>query len=68
METTKICVINHIEHKVYLLTVDRNTIVEKYHDEEEAFIKEKLGYTDEMFYQDVSWDWFIDIEWLDEPC
>ena len=51
-----LAIIDHMEHQLFLESVDENELQEKYNGEEEAYIRDKYGYKDDeksMF----TWDY-----------
>lgn len=59
---TKICIINHWKHEVYIETVSDTELQEKYNGEEEKYVKDKYGITDEQLKNgEFTWDWFVNI-------
>jgi hypothetical protein len=49
-----LAVINHLEHKLFIENADENEIQEKYNGEEEDYIRDKYGFTDEDLF---SWEY-----------
>ena len=49
-----LAVIDHLEHKLFIENADENEIQEKYNGEEEDYIRDKYGFTDEDLF---SWEY-----------
>lgn len=59
---TKLCIINHNTHEVYIETVDNHELDTVYGGEEERLIKDKYEITDEQLKNgEFTWDWFVNI-------
>lgn len=52
-----LAIIDHINHQLFIESVSHDEIVEKYHDEEEEYIRDKYGFKDEDIF---SWEWLTE--------
>lgn len=51
-----LAIIDHNEHQLFIENADDNEIETKYKGEEEDYIRDKYGFTDDDFF---SWDYVI---------
>jgi hypothetical protein len=67
-EYRKLCIINHVQHEVYIEMVDVSLLEDKYNGEEEEYIMDMYGYPKEYLENGyVSWEWFMVIyDYTDE--
>lgn len=49
-----LAIIDHYEHQLFIEVVDEFEIASKYKGEEEAYIRDKYGFTDDDFF---TWDY-----------
>lgn len=60
-EYRKLCIINHVQHEVYIEIVKVSKL-EKYGGNEEAYIEDMYGFPHQYLQEGlVTWEWFIDI-------
>lgn len=52
-----IAIIDHLEHQLFIEFADEKEIQEKYHGEEEAYIRDKYGFKDEDIF---SWEYLTE--------
>ena len=55
----RLAIIDHALHRLYIEDVDKKLIDEKYHGEEEDYIKDTYNLTEDMW----SWDFIVDTEY-----
>lgn len=49
-----LAIIDHLEHQLFIENADENEIKEKYNGEEEDYIRDKYGFTDDDLF---SWEY-----------
>jgi len=49
-----LAIIDHLEHQLFIENADENEIQEKYNGEEEDYIRDKYGFTDDDLF---SWEY-----------
>ena len=64
----KLCIINHVQHDVYIEVVDVSLLENNYNGDEQAYIMDIYGYPKEYLENGyVSWEWFVSIyDYTDE--
>ena len=61
-EYRKLCIINHVQHEIYIELVEVSYLDEYYAGDEEAYIMDMYNYPKEYLEKNyVSWEWFIRI-------
>lgn len=61
-DVLKLCIINHVQHEVYIEVIAVSLLEDKYNGDEEAYIMDMYGFPKEYFKNGyVSWEWFHDI-------
>ena len=61
-EYRKLCIINHVQHEVYIEIVKVSKLEEKYGGEEEKYIEDMYGFPHQYLQEGlVTWEWFLDI-------
>ena len=61
-EYRKLCIINHVQHEVYIEMVDVSLLEDKYNGEKEAYIMDMYTFPEDYLEKGyVSWEWFIGI-------
>lgn len=49
-----LAIIDHVEHQLFLESVNEDELEEKYHGEEEDYIRDKYNFKDDDFF---TWDY-----------
>lgn len=64
----KLCIINHVQHKVYIEVVAVSLLESDYNGDEQAYIMDMFSYPKEYLENGyVSWEWFVGIyDYTDE--
>jgi hypothetical protein len=58
----KLCIINHVQHEVYIEVVAVSLLESNYNGDEQAYIMDMYSYPKEYLENGyVSWEWFVGI-------
>lgn len=61
-EYRKLCIINHVQHQVYIEVVSVSLLESMYNGDEQAYIMYMYDFPKEYLENGyVSWEWFLDI-------
>ena len=64
----KLCIINHVQHEVYIEIVEASMLDKKYGGDEEAYIRDLYDFPNDYFENGyVSWEWFVGIYDYTQP-
>lgn len=57
-DVLKLCIINHVQHELYLDAIPMAVLENDYEGDEETFLKKMYGFTEEELKEGyVTWDW-----------